>query len=195
MLGCAAQGSAPDEILELSRTAVEYVARSLGTTPDFSPETLPILDHYARQVRDTLGERPQLLELLARATGAYFGEVARHVIDGFWLLGSNNLHDWRLCTRSAYLHFNPFGVAFDVLSASTEHGGPRSNLDLAPEDRDAVDARLRALPPVSEDDYYTFSTRLEVLEIALDAVRRSMQQRGYGETTYDERDYAAGYLL
>jgi hypothetical protein len=174
---------------------VEYVARSLGTALDFRWETLPILDHYVRQAQATLPGRPDLLDLLARATGAYFGEVARHAIDGFWLLGSNNLHDWRLCARPVYLHFNPFGVAYDALCGNSEHGGPRSNLDLLFEDRATVEARLSALPPVPEDEYYAFSTRLEVLGVAVDAVHGLMQERGYGETTYDERDYAAGYTL
>jgi hypothetical protein len=184
---------APEPIAELAASCSSYVRRAVGFDLDGTPETLPLLDHYLGTVRATLDGRPELADLLVRATGAYFGEVARGRMNGFWLVPSGNVHDWRVCGRTAYLHLNPIGVAYDALFASTEHGGPRATLHLLPEDRDVVERRLSALPEVDEAEYHALSTRFEVIEIVLAIVRELSAGRGYADTEYDERDYQFGW--
>ena len=39
----------PEPIVELALGCVQYVQRSLGFELDFEPETLPLVEHYARQ--------------------------------------------------------------------------------------------------------------------------------------------------
>jgi hypothetical protein len=148
-----------------------------------------VLDHYVGSVRPTLSDRPELAPLLARATGAYFGEVVRSVVPGFWRLPSASIHDYELCCRHAYLWVNPMGVAYDALFAGTEHDGPRSMLRCAPEDRAFLERRLATLPPVPESDYYLFTTRLEVLEVAHEALHARAEEQGYGESELTEDDY------
>jgi hypothetical protein len=125
---------APEPIIELVRACLDYVKRSLGTELDFTPETLPLLDHYLSEVREELAGKPELVELTAHAAGAYFGEVLRRQMRGFWHMPSASLHDFQICSSVAFVAINPFGVAYDALYGGTEHGGPRSNLRLAPED-------------------------------------------------------------
>jgi hypothetical protein len=179
----------PEPIPELTVLCVEYVERALGFSLDLTPETLPVLDHYAASVRASISERPELLPLIARATGAYFGEVVRGVIPGFWRIPSANLHDWQLCSRKSFLWVNPFGIAYDAISAGTEHDGPRSILRCAPEDREFLERRLATLPPVPEDQYYLFTTRLEVLEVASEALGARQEEQGYSGLDLGEEDY------
>ncbi len=181
----------PAPIVELCQACVEYVKRSVGIELDYEPETLSLVDHYAREVRSTLAGRPEVLPLVGQAIGAYFGEVARRALNGFWRLPSQNYQDWQLCGAAAFVALNPIGVGFDAVVGGDVHDGPRSVLRVALEDRDAVSARLAGLPPVDEDEYFSLCTRLEVLEIVMDALRGEAIRRGYDEVEYSAEDYDA----
>lgn len=181
----------PEPVIELCQACVEYVRRSVGIELDYTPETLPLVEHYAREVRQSLAGRPEALPLVVQAVGAYFGEVARRALNCFWRLPSPNYHDWQLCGRAAFVAINPIGVGFDLVVGSEEHTGPRSVLRVAPEDREAVAQRLSLLPEVTEEEYVSLGTRLEVLEIAMEAVRGEQARRGYEDVEYGDDDYDA----
>ncbi|MFZ5895857.1 MAG: hypothetical protein ACOY0T_32675 [Myxococcota bacterium] len=183
----------PAAVEELTLTCLEYVKRALGVALDFSPETLPLLDHYATIARAEIEANPALAAIIAPAVGAYFGEVVRARLDGFWRVPSQNFHDWSVCSRVTYLAVNPIGVAYDAIYGNTEHDGPRSALRIAPEDREYLDRRLATLPPVPEDEFYLFSTRFEVLEVATEALAAKMEEEGYGGTEYSPDDYGVDY--
>jgi hypothetical protein len=180
----------PEPVAELVTVCLDYVRRALKFELDFTSDTLPVLDHYIATVHDLRAERPELVPLVARATGAYFGEVVRAWIPGFWRVPSPNIHDWQLCSRVCFLHFNPLGVAYDALYPDGEHDGPRSMLRAAPEDREFLEHRLAALPPVPADQYHLFTTRFEVVEVANEALRARLDEQGYEGTEYAEEDYA-----
>lgn len=180
----------PAPLLELCQSLTDFVERAIGIRPDFTPETLPLVDHYVGLARKAVAERPEALDLTAQALGAYFGEVVRRSLVGFWRVPSPNFHDWQLCGRAAFVAFNPIGIGYDALAQGQEHAGPNSQVKLAPEDVRAVSERLALLPPVSEEEYYSLSTRHEVLEITYEAVRAMATQRGYDETYFDEDDYS-----
>lgn len=182
---------APEPISDLVAACLDYVKRSLGTELDFTPETLPLLDHYLSEVREELEQRPELAELTAHAAGAYFGEVLRRRMQGFWRTPSASLHDYQVCSSVAFLSLNPFGAAYDALYASTDHGGPRSNLRVAPEDHGYITARLSTVPEVPEDQFYLLSTRLEVVDIVMEALRARLEEQGYSELEYTPEDYEA----
>lgn len=179
----------PPEVGELAASCIDYVRQATGVELDLTPETLPVLDHYVTAARSDTAERPELLTLVARAVGAYFGEVVRGSFPSFWRMPSGDAHEWQLCFREAYLAFRPVAVAYDALTGTTSHEGPSSELSLAPDEREAVAMRLAQLPPVPEDEWVLLSTRAEVIEIALDALRRVMQERGVEETQYAVEDY------
>lgn len=179
----------PDPIPEYASACLDYVRRALNFELDFTPDTLGVLDHYVGSVRPTLADRPELAPLLARAAGAYFGEVVRSIIPGFWRLPSASVHDFQLCARHAYLWVNPIGVAYDALFGGTEHDGPRSMLRCAPEDREFLERRLATLPPVPENDFFLFTTRLEVLEVAHEALHARLEEQGYSGTELEDADY------
>ena len=134
---------------------------------------------------------PEAMGLIVRATGAYFGELARRRIGGFWRTqAADDLVEWDLCAEPIYLSFNPFAVAYDAIHHGDE-AGPTSPIELDDEDREAVAARLLDLPALSEDEFYLLSTRLEVLDITVDAVRNRMIASGLGSVTFGPDDYEA----
>ncbi len=54
----------PEPIPDYVTACLEYVRRALKVDLDFTPETLPLLDHYAFLSRDTIRERPGLAPLI-----------------------------------------------------------------------------------------------------------------------------------
>lgn len=180
----------PLAVADLCQATGDFVERSVGIRPDYTPDTLSLVDHYATVARQELRRRPEVLDVTAQAIGAYFGEVVRRSLVGFWRLPSANQHDWQICGQAAFVAINPLGVGYDAVRLGTDHGGPSSQLKVAPEDRQAVEQRLATVPPVAEEDFYTLCTRHEVLEIVMEAVRSEAERRGYDEILYDEDDYA-----
>jgi hypothetical protein len=181
--------SSPEFIDELAENCRQFVNLSLGVELDYTAETLPVLDHYLEQAREDIAARPELLPLISRAAGAYFGRVFEEILGGFWIAPSQDDRGWFVCTRSCFLAINPVGVAFDALLLSSDHAGPSSRLQVAPEDRQLIVQRLEDLPEVDECDYYLLSTRLEVLELAVDTLREHMRQGGQSDVEFGAEDY------
>jgi hypothetical protein len=182
-----------DEVRELSASCEQHVRDAVGLELDGSIETLPILDHYVRLSRDAIRERPALLPLLARTVGAYFGQVVADHFNGFWSLTSPDVNTWFVCLRSVYLAFNPIGMAHAALTWSLDEEfapGPPAELLLGRADRTWVEQRLEALPPVREGDFFTLSTRVEGIEIAVAALGEQMAQAGTADVVFDDDDYA-----
>jgi hypothetical protein len=183
----------PQPVLDLASACLEYVDHALGFTLDFSPDTLGAVDHYTTGVRASLAQNPALGPLIAPAVGAYFGEVVRVHFDTFWRVPTPNPHDWSVCMKLVYLALNPIGVGFDAVYGGTDHDGPRSPLRVAPEDSEFLDRRLATVPAVPEEQYHLLTTRFEVLEIAVEALRAKMEEEGYGGTEYTAEDYGLDY--
>ena len=69
-----------------------------------------------------------------------------------------------------YLAFQPVQLVLDSLFRESLDGGDaRYELDDA--DEGDVRARLDALPPVSEDEFFALTTRLDVIDIIVEAIR------------------------
>ena len=185
----------PVVITELSVGCVQFVQAALGLELDFSHETLPILDHYARLGRAQIETRPEALALLAQSCGAYFGQVLAAELSGFWRLSESDPNRWLMCLSPVFLALNPVGVAYDVLCLGTGHPGPSSELKLAGTDRPLVEARLSALPETSEEDYFSFSTRFDAVQIAFDALRAHMISGGQEDVTFEAQDYVDEFDL
>ena len=185
----------PESIADYVSACLDYVRRALKMELDFTPETLPLLDHYVAVSRETSRERPELGPLIARAAGAYFGEVVRARLGGFWRVPTINVHDWAICSSEVFLWFNPIGVAYDALFSGTEHEGPRSLFRVSPEDHEYLAQRLAALPPLPEDEYFLFSSRFEAIEVAIEALRARLIDGGYEGTEFTLEDYESGPRL
>lgn len=179
----------PETVLELAASCVRFVHAKTGIELDFTHETLPLLDFYAKEAREGVQQRPEATTLLVEAMGAYFGQVLALEFGGLWKQAHDDIHNYRVCLQSAFLSINPVGVAYDVLYASQSHGGPSSEPMMAPEDKTMVDERLAALPPVREEEYFTFSARYDVFHLAFEALRAQMQNDGLDDVWFELADY------
>lgn len=178
----------PEQIVDLCQSLTDFVDRAIGIRPDYTSDTLPIVDHYLAIARGQVEAKPAILDLTAQAIGAYFGEVVRRHFTGMWSVPSPNFHDWQLYGQAAYFAINPIGVGYDLLTRGN-HDGPSPELKMAKEDRELVAARLESLPPEREESYYSLGTRFEALEIAIECIRAQAEARGYSEMVYDLEDY------
>jgi len=178
----------PVAVAELAAGCVRFVEAALGVRLDFEPETLPVLDHYVATRREELVAKPEMMPLVARAAGAYFGEVVRRRVSSFWRMSSHDPGEWDLCLEPVYLAFNPLAVAYDAITHGDEEG-PTAHLQLDDEDREAVEARFADLPPAADEEFYSFSLRFEVLEIAADAIKARMIASGLGDVGFSSADY------
>jgi hypothetical protein len=151
----------PSEIADLAAACVRFVHDALGMELDFTPETVPILDHYLKERAKGAGE--ELLDLLAPAAGAYFGEVVRrHMPGSRWYAPEGDYPAHRLEFDPFYLCFNPIGIAREVLTQSTAEGYG-AHFQVLDDARDAVRHSLDSTE-VEPADYYTLSVRLEAIE-------------------------------
>ncbi len=133
---------------------------------------------------------------MAHAAGAYFGEVVRRRHASWWRTEGDDPAFYRIELEAAYLSFSPVQLMADALLRSEEEGSEEEDvserLELEDEDRDAVAQRLAELPPVSERDFYAPSTRLEVIDIAVEAIRaRRMGAGDQADDALRPEDYDA----
>lgn len=158
----------PEAIGELAEACVAYVERSLGVRLDYAAETLPLLDHYLAAARADVTALPESMPLLVSTAGAYFGEVLRRRHPSHWTLGEDPAAH-RIELEVARLVVHPMSIIRECLALGTpEEEDFLASLVLSMEDRDALAKRLEELPEVTDEELFAPSTRLEVIDIALD---------------------------
>jgi hypothetical protein len=189
----------PERVGELAEACVRFVERSIGVKLDYQAETLSLLDHYLEEGRKAAREKPETAALVAHAAGAYFGEVVRRRHASWWRAEGDDPAFYRIELESAYLSFSPVQLMADALlrkdrteeeEETKEEEDPSERLELEEDDRDAVAQRLAELPPVSDREFYAPSTRLEVIDIAIEAIRaRRMGDGDQADDALRPEDY------
>jgi hypothetical protein len=190
---------APSVVLDLADSCVRFVHRTLGIELDYTPDTLPILDHYLRGAHGVSQE--EILGLVAPAAGAYFGEVVRRQLGpSRWHWESDEFSECRLEFERCFLSFNPIGIALEaVVQSETEGYG--SNLSLLKEEEGLVREALERTGDVNPDDYFRLAVRYEVIEqVVVLLVERAISQnelaRRFGPEVYEAlRDRKQSGLL
>jgi hypothetical protein len=148
----------PPKVAEFAAETVTYVERSLGVRLGFDSETLPVLDHYLRQVPV---ERLEMVKLVAATAGAYFGEVVRRHIGGRWESIAGDPLTWRFILPTA-LAFLPGAM---VLAAITrEDVDETAELDVPALLQPLIEDTLGGMAEVSEEIFYSLCGRLDTLE-------------------------------
>lgn len=189
----AAEGGGPGAVRDLAEACVKFVERSVGVRLDYTPETLSLLDHYLAAARAEAVARPETVPLLAQAAGAYFGEVVRRRHAAWWRTDGDDPTYWRVELEAAYLAFSPVQIVHDALLLPEEERESESRLELTEEDRDAIADRLADLPAVSVEEYFAPTTRLEVIDIAVEAIRaRRMAAGEDADAALGPADYEQG---
>ncbi len=181
----------PGPVAELVAACMRFVASKYKVPLDGEPDTLSLLDQYVRDAREAVRERPESIDLVAPAIGAYLGEVMRHEFGAEWSLPSETGGDheaWRLCFTHVYLAFNPLGMAREALTMS-EAEGWNAHLTLDPGEADEIKQRLEAMPEVDEEEYYLPSTRYDVINAVVDTLRARAESSGTGSVRFAPEDY------
>lgn len=177
------QEAAPREVEELATACIDYVQRATGVRLDFTVETLPVLDHYLRSARGEVATKPELLEVVAASAGAYLGEVLRRKLPLRWFAPPGEHRRFRVELENAFLSFNPIGIAVEALHLEAAEGWG-AHFRMRPEDEKVAAAALAKLPEVEEEEYFAPSSRIEVLEIVIDAITGGVSGRVYGPEDY-----------
>lgn len=179
---------APEAVLERAASCVRFVLGALKIELDFTPETLPLVDHWLATAREAADDA--LEPLVAEAAGAYFGEVVRRALPGSrWHVGATP-SAWRIELDHVFLAFNPIGVALEAL-AGDDAPGWNAHLEVLKEDRDLLEQTLARLGDVREDDYYRLAVRWEVIEHVEAALESAAVARGETERRFSPAVYAA----
>lgn len=170
------------DVLELAAACVEYVRRAVGIELDFTPDTLPILDHYLASVVGEDGEKDAIAELVISSAGAYFGEVLRRSLGRMrWYVSTDDPTDWRLELEHVFLFFNPLGMVREAIVGADQPGW-MAHLEVLPRDRGLLEQSLSRMGDVREDDYYRLAIRFEVVEQVLAALEgASISRQAQGE--------------
>lgn len=170
---------APNAIEDLALGAFRLVKEKLGFELDFTPETLPVLDHYLQALRDEDDGAPdeKIVSLVGPCAGAYFGEVVRRALPGLRWHTPDDYEAWRLEAADVFLCFNPVGVALEALHRATLSDW-NAHFALLPAEQELVNASLQATGPVREDDFYRLAVRFEVLDQTLHVLRDRSEKRG-----------------
>jgi len=175
----------PESLQPLVAGCVQYVHAATGVMLDLTPETLPVLDHYLAEAR---AAQPDLKSLVARAAGAYFGELVRSLYPARWRL-TDDAEGWRLEFERCFLYFNPAAFAREAIEGSdVVEGG--AGFGVAAGDLDALQAALAVFGEVPAEDYYRLSTRLEALGPLVDRLTANALARGEVEVGYGADFYA-----
>ncbi len=180
-------GDAPPKVAELAAACVRFVAQRYGIMLDFEPDTLSLVDQWVRDARKELKERPELEALVTSSAGGYLGEVIRRTFGGSWFCEGEE-DAWRLYLSTVYCAFNPIGMVREALLLD-EADGWHAHFELDPGEREAIEARLAALPEATDDEYYAPSTRFDVVNIVVDALREDMRGRGLSDVRFTPDDY------
>jgi hypothetical protein len=178
---------APARILELAAACVRFVHGKYGVPLDFTSETLSLVDQYVRDARKEILLLPSSAELISLSIGAYLGEVLRGAFGGEWE-AEGDPSTYRLCFSNVYLWTNPIGMGREALTTQMEDGW-NAHLSTRGEDRIELEARLKSLPEVDEDEFYLPTTRYDSVHIAFEGLRARAVARGESEKRYRAADY------
>jgi hypothetical protein len=181
----------PQPIGEWAEACREFVKEALSLELDYTPETLPILDHYVRTriASAEVPAREEINALLTPPLGAYFGEVVRRNMPGArWHAPGDAYQDYRLEFDGVFLHFNPLGVAAETLSGDDVEGFG-AHFQILDETRDLVESVLSQTDSVASEDYYSFTIRYETLDSMVAVLigyesHHTAQPRRFGRDVY-----------
>src|SRR5205814_300436 len=96
-----------------------FALSAVGVELDYEVETLPVLDAYLRVAAAGLADRPEAEPIVTRAVAAYFGEVVRRRMDGFWRHREDPNDEWELCARRALLSMSEGQVQYFVPASAS----------------------------------------------------------------------------
>jgi hypothetical protein len=178
----------PQEVADLVELARTSVTKVIGVEPDLTPETLPLVDEYFRQATSEASE--EVRQLVTAAVGCYFGEVVRRKLHGRWTIWGTDPQAWRVELVNCYLYLHPVGMAGEVMvgTQTDDHDGAFAIHD---ELNDELAEMMSKAAPLSEEEYYSLSARVEILQLAADWLVGLQLKSEHMQRSYSAADYSA----
>lgn len=178
----------PAQVAELVAACMRFVASKYKVALDGTPDTLSLVDQYIREAREAYKARPESIDLVAPAVGAYLGEIMRQEFAAEWFADGSH-EAWRLYFQNVYLAFNPIGMAREAIMME-EAGGWHAHLILDPAEREEIEARLAVMPDVDEDEYYLPTTKFDVITVVVETLSARAEANGTSDVRFTREDYA-----
>jgi hypothetical protein len=179
----------PEKVEEFAGALVRAVEDACGLKLDFTPDTLPFLDHYRTHCCGVVGlDRPELLQLVAPMAGCYFAEVVRRSFEARWVMPSEDMATWRLELEDCFLFFNPLGLALETFLGRKVDGVPGA-FEVARDMREAIAEVLDNQPGIREEDFFSLTVRWEIIDLIITHLRQDAVLRGGELVPVTEQDY------
>jgi hypothetical protein len=156
------------DVKTFSAAAASYVKRTLSVELDGSEESLAYVDHYVATTSRGTPVSGEVMNLIAPAFGAYFGDVLIGKFGGKWVCEGEPA-DWQLELEPVPLRVHPVGMAAAAL-AGHEVEGYDDSIATTPEFTAPLEQALETMPPVSSSYYYSLTGRLETIEAVVDVL-------------------------
>lgn len=169
-----ATSTAPAEVLRMAQEARTYIEKALQFEVDGNHDTLPVVDHY---LRDVPRDEAEICDLVATAVGSYFGELARARFGGDWVMGSEDPAGWRLELHNCTLSFFPVAMAYQAIQRGKNEDRYDDGVHVESEDTEGLRQALDLAPPVTTELYYTLCNRFDTLEYIVELLMGRRAQK------------------
>ncbi len=174
-----ATSTEPAEVFRLAKEARTYIEKALQFEVDGTHDTLPVVDHY---LKDIPRDQAEICDLVASTVGSYFGELLRDRFGGDWILDSEDPARWRLKLTNCTLSFSPVAMAYQAIHRGKNEDRYNDGLFADPEDREGLRQALDLSGPVSNEVYYSLCNRFDTLEYIVELLmgRRAQKKEKEG---------------
>ena len=191
----------PDEIYQLAERCRAHVEKRFSLELDFCSETLSVLDFFVEDlVKDeNRGAVPKaghparmnMVHLFAPTLAAYFGALLSRHFGGRFRHTEKDITRWRFEFETFFIRFNPVAVAASVI-ARQEVDGLSPRLLSTPDLTRRLQERFEAAPEIPEDDYFSFCTYFESIQIANEFLVEVSQKDGKMDCSHENYDRLLG---
>lgn len=164
----------PTEVLRLAQEARTYIQKSLEFEVDGTHDTLPVVDHY---LKDVPKDEEPICDLVASAVGAYFGELVRDRFGADWTTDSEDPAGWRLTMTQCTLSFFPVAMAYQAIQRGQHEDRYDDGVYVEPEDKEGLRQALELAPPVATDVYYSLCNRFDTIEYIVELLMGRRAQK------------------
>jgi len=141
------------------RRALDAVRTVTGLSLEFDSDTLPLIDHYVREVPS---KSPTSAALIAAMVGAYFGETVCQSLGGKWKVETSDPEQWRVILPGG-LSFAPVPLALGAI-LEDESGSGNPDFQAAPALMVELERVMSGMGTVTAREYFTLSCRYDSLE-------------------------------
>jgi hypothetical protein len=178
--------ASPQEAQIIAERCVEHVRNRHEVELDYTSNTLSVIDFF---IRDVVAEecggtapppgdsrRAHLVHLLGSTVGVYFGELLCRTFPCRWRISGEEPENWLIEFDHVPLRFNPTIASVEAFTEQ-EAAGLGQVLITEPMEVETLIERLSVAPPVPADEFFSLTTRFEVLQIAVEWLREHIAGR------------------